>query len=72
MKTRIICFLLAMAALTLVTVGGAWSNLEPSAPTPNQGGETTSPATGPTPPGWLVRDTLTGDWGGGRTWLKEH
>lgn len=23
-------------------------------------------------PGWLERDTLTGDWGGGRTWLKEH
>ena len=24
------------------------------------------------PPGWLERDTLTGDWGGGRTWLKER
>jgi porin len=23
-------------------------------------------------PGWLERDTLTGDWGGARTWLKEH
>jgi len=22
--------------------------------------------------GWLERDTLTGDWGGARTWLKEH
>lgn len=28
---------------------------------------TTAPA-----PGWLERDTLTGDWGGGRTWLQEH
>jgi len=24
------------------------------------------------PPGWVERGTLTGDWGGGRTWLKEH
>jgi porin len=24
------------------------------------------------PPGWLKRDTLTGDWGGVRPWLKEH
>ena len=23
-------------------------------------------------PGWLERDTLTGDWGGGRTWLEGH
>jgi porin len=23
-------------------------------------------------PGWLERDTLTGDWGGARTWLKDH
>ena len=23
-------------------------------------------------PDWLTRDTLTGDWGGGRTWLDEH
>ena len=23
-------------------------------------------------PDWLTRDTLTGDWGGGRTWLREH
>ena len=24
------------------------------------------------PSNGLVRDTLTGDWGGGRTWLQEH
>lgn len=24
------------------------------------------------PASWLERDTLTGDWAGGRTWLKEH
>jgi porin len=24
------------------------------------------------PESWKTRDNLTGDWGGGRTWLKEH
>ncbi len=24
------------------------------------------------PSNGLVRDTLTGDWGGGRTWLQDH
>jgi len=70
MKTRIICFLLALAALTSVAVGSVWSNSEQAEP--NQSGEPTLAGTGPTPPGWLERDTLTGDWGGGRTWLKEH
>ena len=32
-----------------------------------------TPATAPAPQAdWLERDRLTGDWGGGRTWLKEH
>jgi porin len=39
----------------------------------NGGSETipTITASAP-PPGWLERDTLTGDWGSSRTWLKEH
>jgi porin len=72
MKSKIIAFLLAMAALTSVAAGGAWPNSEQAATTINQGGETTPTGTGPTPPAWRERDTLTGDWGGGRTWLKEH
>ena len=44
-----------------------------SAPIINIGGEAAPPTTAPAPqPGWLGLDTLTGDWGGGRTWLKEH
>jgi porin len=37
------------------------------------GGGAPPPVTAPAPqPGWLERDTLTGDWGGSRTWLKDH
>jgi carbohydrate-selective porin OprB len=39
----------------------------------NMGNETTSTTTAPVPPpGWLERDTLTGDWGGVRPWLKDR
>ena len=39
----------------------------------NAGGETRGALDGSaTSPGILERDTLTGDWGGGRTWLKER
>jgi len=39
----------------------------------NTGNETTSTTTAPVPPpGWLERDTLTGDWGGLRSWLKDR
>ena len=24
------------------------------------------------PSDWLIRDTLSGDWGGSRTWLQDH
>lgn len=36
------------------------------------GGEATVKADAAPPASWLERDTLTGDWGGRRTWLKEH
>jgi porin len=36
------------------------------------GGEATVNADATRPASWLERDTLTGDWAGGRTWLKEH
>ena len=69
MKTRIFIFLLAMAALTSVAAGSAWPNSEQALPI---AGQTTPAGSAPAPPGWLERDTLTGDWGGGRTWLQEH
>lgn len=36
------------------------------------GGKPTVNADATRPASWLERDTLTGDWAGGRTWLKEH
>jgi porin len=36
------------------------------------GREATVDANAIQPASWLERGTLTGDWGGGRTWLKEH
>ena len=55
-----ICFLILGAILLFIT------------PVTAQQGSVDT-VTAPAPPsGWLERDTLTGDWGGGRTWLKEH
>jgi porin len=73
MRTRVIEVLLAVAAMTFAIRCGALAAQEEAAPTLNMSGETTPTITAPAPPpGWLERDTLTGDWGGGRTWLKEH
>ena len=62
--------------VTAMTFGIGWGELaaqEKAAPIITMSGETTPAMTAPAPPpGWLERDTLTGDWGGGRTWLKEH
>lgn len=35
-------------------------------------GDTPAPGSNGTPPDYLTRETLTGDWGGNRTWLKER
>jgi porin len=43
-----------------------------SAEEAQKGGEATVNADATRPASWLERDTLTGDWAGGRTWLKEH
>jgi porin len=68
-----VAVLVAMAAVTLAVASGALDDEQKAAPITTGGGDTTSiiNASAP-PPGWLERDTLTGDWGGGRTWLKEH
>lgn len=43
-----------------------------SAEEAQRGGEPTVNAGAIRPASWLARDTLTGDWAGRRTWLKEH
>jgi porin len=65
--------MLLAAAMTFAIGWNALAAQEEAAPIITMGAETTPtiPAPAP-PPGWLERDTLTGDWGGGRTWLKEH
>ncbi len=62
-----------VTAMTFAITCGSLAAQEEAAPSITMGGETTPTITAPAPqPGWLERDTLTGDWGGGRTWLKEH
>jgi porin len=73
MRIRAIEVLIFVAAMTLAIPWGVMAAQEEVEPSSNMGGETTPTTTPPAPPpGWLERDTLTGDWGGGRTWLKEH
>ena len=43
-----------------------------SAEEAKKGGEATVNADATRPASWLERDTLTGDWAGRRTWLKEY
>jgi porin len=64
---------LLLAAVMILAIGwSAWSAQE-AAPSSNTSGETAPANTVPaSQPGWLGRETLTGDWGGGRTWLKEQ
>jgi porin len=70
---RVIAVFLVVAIMTFAAGFSALAAQEEAAPIINVGGETTPAITVPAPPpGWLERDTLTGDWGGGRTWLKEH
>jgi porin len=65
------------AALALVLLGAvpgsAWAADRAGAPGTGAGDET-APVGAPaeTSPDWLARESLTGDWGGSRTWLKEH
>jgi hypothetical protein len=68
---RVIGVFLAAAIMTYAAWFSAAAAQEKAVPGSNTGGETTPAVTAPAPPpGWLERETLTGDWGGGRTWLK--
>jgi porin len=73
MRRRVAEVFLAVTVMTFAVGFSAVAAQEAAAPTLNTGGETTptTTATAP-PPGWLERDTLTGDWGGVRPWLKER
>src|SRR5438034_8386384 len=71
MKSKVIDVFLAVAAMTFAAGYNAIAG--PEMPIITMGGETFLTSTEPTPqPSWLERDTLTGDWDGGRTWLQEH
>ena len=73
MRRRVVEILLAIAAVTIAAGFSDVAAAEEAAPIIDTGGETTPAVTAPAPqPGWLERETLTGDWGGGRTWLKER
>ena len=72
MRRRVIAVFLVVA-LMIFAAGISAVTAEEAAPIIHTGGETTPPVIAPARPlGWLERDTLTGDWGGARTWLKEH
>jgi porin len=72
MRTRIIKAVLGVAALTFGIAGSA-SAVQPEAPIVDRGGANIPATTAAAPPqSWLARDTLTDDWGGARTWLKER
>jgi porin len=73
MRARVIEVLLAVAVMTCVIRCSALAAQEQVAPSINMGGDTPPAITEPAPPpGWLERDTLTGDWGGARPWLAER
>jgi porin len=61
-------FLFAVGVLVL----GTFSQGSLSAAEAQIGGEATVNADATRPASWVERDTLTGDWAGRRTWLKEH
>jgi porin len=71
---RVMGVLLAVAVMTFAAGLSAVSAQSDAVANISTSGEiTAAKALPPAPqPGWLGRDTLTGDWGGVRPWLKEH
>jgi porin len=73
MRRKVIKVFLAVAVMTFAAGFSALAAQAEAAPSISTGGETTPVNTASAQsPGWLERDTLTGNWGGARTWLKEH
>jgi len=72
-RIKVIGVLLAVAVIALAPGCSAWADQGSAVPISGEGGEAAPAITEPAPqPGFLERDTLTGDWGGSRTWLKDH
>ena len=73
MISKVIEMLLVVVAMTFATGCSALADQGNAVPINNMGREATPAITvSALAPGWLERDTLTGDWGGDRTWLEEH
>ena len=73
MRRRVTGVFLALAIMTFAAGFSAAVAQDETAPIIKADSGTTPVTTVSTgPPGWLERDTLTGDWGGVRPWLKEH
>lgn len=73
MRASVIAAFLAAVALTFAFNCSALAAQEEAAPNGNMGGATVTDTAAPAPaPGWLERESLTGDWGGARTWLQDH
>jgi porin len=73
MTRRVMEVLLAVAVITFAAGFSTMAAQEDTAASIDTSGETTPRITASAPPpGWLERDTLSGDWGGIRPWLKEH
>lgn len=71
MTRRVIEVLLAMAVIVAgFSAATAQEALPPIIDTSVETAPTSSASAAA--PGWLERDTLTGDWGGARTWLSAH
>lgn len=71
--TKVITLPLLVALLSWFVQCGVALAQEQTDPDINAGGETHGTmSNSATSPGILERETLTGDWGGGRTWLKER
>jgi porin len=69
MSAKAVMLLIAVVALT-IAMRSPLAAQEGAAPIINVGGETTNQPARPSSGG--ERDTLTGDWGGARSWLIEH
>jgi heme/copper-type cytochrome/quinol oxidase subunit 3 len=68
MRRRVIEVFLVVAVMTFAAVFSAFADQEKAAPITKMGGNTASAITASAPqPGWLERNTLTGDWGAVRT-----
>jgi carbohydrate-selective porin OprB len=76
LKRRAVTMFLAMAFMIVAAGLGIVAAEEEPAPIVDAGSGGSASASSTTPsaptPGWLERDTLTGDWGGLRLWLAEH